>query len=173
MNIKPPRAARAKPRGRIAAVKCAATLLAACLLCWVCLIVLSCGGDTSSARLATEAGVDTGARDGSTDTVSADGARDAWVNPGCAQCLDACGAGCYTLMGTEVRNDGGCVADASRPVVCEPTGFQNDRAWCAVRLSDGHVFLTGSAPIDGCQVVRACTEDEYNRAQLIQHNICQ
>lgn len=133
------------------------------------LLELGCGGGTTESLPANDAsantpdagrGIDSGAR------------KDASAAPTCAECQDACAAGCYRFKGKAVNADAGCVADAAEALVCEPTGITTDNVWCVVRLADQQVFITTSPPVNGCGVVRACTNDEYNSAQLLERNIC-
>lgn len=75
------------------------------------------------------------------------------------------------MRGKAVDEDAGCVADAAERVLCEPNGTSTQIAWCIVRLSDGKYFTTG-APVNGCGVVRNCTDVEHDRIQPLEHTVC-
>jgi hypothetical protein len=133
------------------------------------LAALGCGGGTTQLLPAIDASTNAPDADGATDAAAR---KDGVAAPTCAECQDACAAGCYRFKGKAVNADAGCVADAAEALVCEPTGITTDNVWCVVRLADQQVFITTSPPVNGCGVVRACTNDEYNSAQLLERNIC-
>jgi hypothetical protein len=131
------------------------------------LLELGCGGGTTESLPAIDA--TTNAPDGAIDAAAP---KDGGAATTCRECQDACGPACRRVQGKLVNADASCVADAAQLVLCEPSGITTQNVWCVVRLSDQQLFITPTPPVDGCGVVRACTNDEYNSAQLLERNIC-